>query len=178
MLETCKILDACYKPDADRRQEMMQEKENAIALLQQQLDDLVMIRARGEIAQDNFIQRTIALQQQMEALRQSKSKMATAEYTPGRLDMEAIEAVLCETVEMKDGLVSEDFIDLFVSQITPISNTRFAWCLDFSPQPVVAFLNLSGQRQYTACSMESKLYPGALADMEGQAHPFPSSLRR
>ena len=92
--------------------------------------------------------------------------------------MEAIEAVLCETVEMKDGLVSEDFIDLFVSQITPISNTRFAWCLDFSPQPVVAFLNLSGQRQYTTCSMESKLHPGALADMEGQAHPFPSSLRR
>ena len=178
VLKTCKILDACYKPDADRRQEMMQEKDDAIALLQQQLDDLVMIRARGEIAQDHFIQRTIALQQQMEALRQSKSKMATAEYTPGRLDMEAIEAVLCETVEMKDGMVSEDFIDLFVSQITPISNTRFAWCLDFSPQPVVAFLNLSGQRQYTTCSMESKLHPGALADMEGQAHPFPSSLRR
>lgn len=94
---------------------MMQEKDDAIALLQQQLDDLVMSRARGDIAQDHFIQRTLALQQQMDALRQSKSKMATAEYTPGRLDMEAIEAVLCETVEMKDGLVSEDFIDLFGS---------------------------------------------------------------
>ena len=42
-------------------------------LLQQQLDDLVVVRARGEIEQDKFLQRTIEIQQQMEALRQSLS---------------------------------------------------------------------------------------------------------
>ena len=78
--------------------------------------------------------------------------------------MEAIEAALCEAVEMHDGLVSEDFIDLFVSQVTPLSDSRFAWCLDFSPQPTVAFLNLAGQRKYTTCSMDSKLHFGPFAD--------------
>ena len=46
----------------------------------------------------------------MEALRQSKAQIASEDYNPGRLDMEAIEAALCEAVEMHDGLVSEDFI--------------------------------------------------------------------
>ena len=93
-------------------------------------------------------------------------------------DMEAIEAALCEAVEMHDCLVSEDFIDLFVSQVTPLSDSRFAWCLDFSPQPTVAFLNLAGQRKYTTCSMDSKLHFGPFADEEGHTIPFPGSLRR
>ena len=86
--------------------------------------------------------------------------------------MEAIEAALCEAVEMHDGLVSEDFIDLFVSQVTPLSDSRFAWCLDFSPQPTVAFLNLAGQRKYTTCSMDSKLHFGPFADEEGHTILF------
>lgn len=157
-----------YKRDAFMR----------IQLLQQQLDDLVVVRARGEIEQDKFLQRTIEIQQQMEALRQSKAQIASEDYNPGRLDMEAIEAALCEAVEMHDGLVSEDFIDLFVSQVTPLSDSRFAWCLDFSPQPTVAFLNLAGQRKYTTCSMDSKLHFGPFADEEGHTIPFPGSLRR
>lgn len=92
--------------------------------------------------------------------------------------MEAIEAALCEAVEMHDGLVSEDFIDLFVSQVTPLSDSRFAWCLDFSPQPTVAFLNLAGQRKYTTCSMDSKLHFCPFADGEENTIPFPGSLRR
>ena len=127
---------------------------------------------------DKFLQRTIEIQQQMEALRQSKAQIASEDYNPGRLDMEAIEAALCEAVEMHDGLVSEDFIDLFVSQVTPLSDSRFAWCLDFSPQPTVAFLNLAGQRKYTTCSMDTKLHFGPFADEEGHTIPFPGSLRR
>ena len=142
------------------------------------LDDLVVVRARGEIEQDKFLQRTIEIQQQMEALRQSKAQIASEDYNPGRLDMEAIEAALCEAVEMHDGLVSEDFIDLFVSQVTPLSDSRFAWCLDFSPQPTVAFLNLAGQRKYTTCSMDSKLHFGPFADGEENTIPFLGSLRR
>ena len=178
VLQTCKMLDACYKPDADRRADLMKAKDDSIQLLQQQLDDLVVVRARGEIEQDKFLQRTIEIQQQMEALRQSKAQIASEDYNPGRLDMEAIEAALCEAVEMHDGLVSEDFIDLFVSQVTPLSDSRFAWCLDFSPQPTVAFLNLAGQRKYTTCSMDSKLHFGPFADEEGHTIPFPGSLRR
>ena len=77
-----------------------------------------------------------------------------------------------------DTMISEDFIDLFVSQVTPLSDARFAWCLDFSPQPTVAFLNLAGQRKYTTCSMDSKLHFGPFADEEGHTIPFPGSLRR
>jgi len=178
VLQTCKMLDACYKPDVDRRADLMKAKDDSIQLLQQQLDDLVVVRARGEIEQDKFLQRTIEIQQQMEALRQSKAQIASEDYNPGRLDMEAIEAALCEAVEMHDGLVSEDFIDLFVSQVTPLSDSRFAWCLDFSPQPTVAFLNLAGQRKYTTCSMDSKLHFGPFADGEENTIPFLGSLRR
>lgn len=153
----------------------MKAKDDSVQLLQQQLDDLVVVRARGEIEQDKFLQRTIEIQQQMEALRQSKAQIASEDYNPGRLDMEAIEAALCEAVEMHDGLVSEDFIDLFVSQVTPLSDSRFAWCLDFSPQPTVAFLNLAGQRKYTTCSMDSKLHFGPFADEEGHTIPFPAA---
>lgn len=52
VLQTCKMLDACYKPDADRRADLMKAKDDSIQLLQQQLDDLVVVRARGEIEQD------------------------------------------------------------------------------------------------------------------------------
>lgn len=139
---------------------------------------LALLGGGGALAYFKFLQRTIEIQQQMEALRQSKAQIASEDYNPGRLDMEAIEAALCEAVEMHDGLVSEDFIDLFVSQVTPLSDSRFAWCLDFSPQPTVAFLNLAGQRKYTTCSMDSKLHFGPFADEEGHTIPFPGSLRR
>ena len=92
--------------------------------------------------------------------------------------MDMIEAALCEAIKMKDGLVGEDFIDLFVSQVTPLSDSRFAWYLDFSPQPTIAFLNLAGQRQYTTCSMDSKLLSGPLVEGEEQPLPFPGSLRQ
>ncbi len=69
VLQTCRMLDACYTPDADRRQDMVKEKDESIQMLQRQLDDLVAVRARGEIEQDQFLQRTIEIQQQMEALR-------------------------------------------------------------------------------------------------------------
>ena len=84
VLQTCKMLDACYKPDADRRADLMKAKDDSIQLLQQQLDDLVVVRARGEIEQDKFLQRTIEIQQQMEALRQSKAQIASEDYNPGR----------------------------------------------------------------------------------------------
>lgn len=86
--------------------------------------------------------------------------------------MDMIEAALCEAIKMKDGLVSEDFIDLFVSQVTPLSDSRFAWYLDFSPQPTIAFLNLAGQRRYTTCSMDSKLLSGPLVEGGGTTAPF------
>ena len=146
--------------------------------------ELILVLAYFDTKRDisgydsKFLQRTIEIQQQMEALRQSKAQIASEDYNPGRLDMEAIEAALCEAVEIHDGLVSEDFIDLFVSQVTPLSDSRFAWCLDFSPQPTVAFLNLAGQRKYTTCSMDSKLHFGPFADEEGHTIPFPGSLRR
>lgn len=178
VLQTCRMLDACYTPDADRRQDMVKEKDESIQMLQRQLDDLVAVRARGEIEQDKFLQRTIEIQQQMEALRQAQVKIASENYNPGRLDMDMIEAALCEAIEMKDGLVSEDFIDLFVSQVTPLSDSRFAWYLDFSPQPTIAFLNLAGQRQYTTCSVDSKLLSGPLVEGEEQPLPFPGSLRQ
>lgn len=74
-------------------------------------------------------------------------------------------------------IVHKDF-NFFVSQGTPLSDSRFAWYLDFSPQPTIAFLRLAGQRQYTTCSMDSKLHFGPLVDEEGHALPFPDSLRR
>lgn len=177
VLQTCKMLEKCYTPDADQRQEAIQEKDACIQKLQQELDDLVMARARGELEQEYFLNRTIDIQQQIEALRQSKLKIASDEYHPQRLDMAAIEAALCETVEMADGIVSEEFIDLFVSQITPLTDTRFAWVLDLAPKPATAFLNLAGQRKYTTCTMESKLQFDPLIDEEGHPLPFPGSLR-
>ena len=76
------MLDACYKPDADRRADLMKAKDDSVQLLQQQLDDLVVVRARGEIEQDKFLQRTIEIQQQMEARRQSKAQIASEDYNP------------------------------------------------------------------------------------------------
>ena len=81
-------------------------------------------------------------------------------------------------VPLWTNILDSNFIDLFVSQVTPLSDSRFAWCLDFSPQPTVAFLNLAGQRKYTTCSMDSKLHFGPFADEEGHTIPFPGSLRR
>lgn len=84
----------------------MKAKDNSIQLLQQQLDDLVVVRARGEIEQDKFLQRTIEIQQQMEALRQSKAQIASEDYNPGRLDTACFEAYLFLVVmNWFDGLV-------------------------------------------------------------------------
>lgn len=87
-----------------------------------------------------------------------KAQIASKDCNPERLNMKVIEVALCKAVEMHDDLVNEDFIDSFVSQVTPLSDARFSWCLDFSPQATVAFLNLAGQRKYTTYSMESKLH--------------------
>ena len=88
---------------------------------------------------------------------------------------------LCDIEQSRRPAPNGDFVErisAFLNLDTPLSDSRFAWCLDFSPQPTVAFLNLAGQRKYTTCSMDSKLHFGPFADEEGHTIPFPGSLRR
>lgn len=109
---------------------------------------------------------------QQQRITKEKAELLAKQDGHKALDMDAIEASLCEAVEFTNGKVSDWFIQNFVRRITPIDDTRFAWVLDLAPEPQTLVCDVNGRKEYPRITLESNLYKGAWPSLEDLYHPF------
>lgn len=160
VLEACRMLNACYREEsADPAK--LKALEKRMDALNQRLDNLIMMKASNQITLSQFVEQSNEIGVQQQRVNKEKAELLAKQGDHKALDMDAIEASLCEAVNFTDGMVSEWFIQNFVRRITPIDDTRFAWVLDLAPEPQTLVCEVNGRKEYPRITLESNLYQGA-----------------
>ena len=160
VLEACRMLNACYREEsADPAK--LKALDKRMDALNQRLDNLIMMKASNQITLSQFVEQSNEIGVQQQRVNKEKAELLAKQGDHKTLDMDAIEASLCEAVDFTDGMVSEWFIQNFVRRITPIDDTRFAWVLDLAPEPQTLVCEVNGRKEYPRITLESNLYRGA-----------------
>lgn len=160
VLEACRMLSACYREEsADPAK--LKALDKRMDALNQRLDNLIMMKASNQITLSQFVEQSNEIGVQQQRVNKEKTELLAKQGEHKTLDMDAIEASLCEAVDFTDGMVSEWFIQNFVRRITPIDDTRFAWVLDLAPEPQTLVCEVNGRKEYPRITLESNLYRGA-----------------
>lgn len=152
--------NACYREEsADPAK--LKALDKRMDALNQRLDNLIMMKASNQITLSQFVEQSNEIGVQQQRVNKEKAELLAQQGDHKALDMDAIEASLCEAVDFTDGMVSEWFIQNFVRRITPIDDTRFAWVLDLAPEPQTLVCEVNGRKEYPRITLESNLYRGA-----------------
>lgn len=167
ILEACRMLNECYR-QATADPEELRRLDKRIVDLNDKMNRLIMMKADNEISLKQFREQSNELNLQIQRAEQEyESLLEKAKDQPG-LDMDAIEATLCEAVDFKDGKVSDWFADTFVKRVTVLPDNRYLWVLDLAPTEQILCCEVNGQKRYPKITMETNLFPGA-----GQAPILP-----
>lgn len=171
VLEACRMLNACYREEsADPAK--LKALDKRMDALNQRLDNLIMMKASNQITLSQFVEQSNEIGVQQQRVNKEKAELLAKQGNHKTLDMDAIEASLCEAVDFTDGKVSEWFIQNFVRRITPIDDTRFAWVLDLAPEPQTLVCEVNGRKEYPRITLESNLYRGAWPPARAFPQPF------
>ena len=177
VLEACRMLSACYQREtADPAK--LNALDKRIDGLNEKLNNLILMKASNQITLKQFLEQSNEISAQQSRATQEREELLARESQNGGLDIDAIEASLCEAVTFTDGKVSEWFIQTFVKKVVPIDGTRFAWVLDLAPQPQTVFCEATGRKEYPRISLESNLFPGAWPDIQDEPPDRPFLLDR
>ena len=171
------MLSACYqRENADPAK--LNALDKRIDGLNEKLNNLILMKASNQITLKQFLEQSNEISAQQSRVTREREELLARESQDGRLDIDAIEASLCEAVTFTDGKVSEWFIQTFVKKVVPIDGTRFAWVLDLAPQPQTVFCEATGRKEYPRISLESNLFPGAWPDIQDEPPDRPFLLDR
>ena len=145
VLEACRMLSACYREES-ADPDKLKALDKRMDALNQRLDNLIMMKASNQITLSQFVEQSNEIGVQQQRVNKEKAELLAKQGDHKALDMDAIEASLCEAVDFTDGMVSEWFIQNFVRRITPIDDTRFAWVLDLAPEPQTLVCEVNGRK--------------------------------
>ena len=97
------------------------------------MDNLIAMRADGEISKEQFSELRQKAEKEIETLNEELKKLdSVSEEIAGALDMKAIEKALDEIIDFSGPKIDENIIEKFVSRITPIDNGHYRWDLNFT----------------------------------------------
>ncbi len=161
VLEACRMLNACCYREESADPAKLKALDKRMDALNQRLDNLIMMKASNQITLNQFVEQSNEIGVQQQRITKEKAELLAKQGDHKTLDMDSIEASLCEAVDFTDGMVSEWFIQNFVRRITPIDDTRFAWVLDLAPEPQTLVCEVNGRKEYPRITLESNLYRGA-----------------
>ena len=175
VLEACRMLSTCYQREtADPAK--LNAMNKRIDGLNEKLNNLILMKASNQITLKQFLEQSNEISAQQSRATREREELLAQESQDGGLDIDAIEASLCEAVTFTDGKVSEWFIQTFVKKVVPMDGTRFAWVLDLAPQPQTVFCEATGRKEYPRISLESNLFPGAWPDIQDEPPDRPFLL--
>ena len=161
VLEACRMLNACYLPGGKYRPGQAESSGQAHGRPEPAAGQPDHDEASNQITLNQFVEQSNEIGVQQQRVNKEKAELLAKQGDHKTLDMDAIEASLCEAVDFTDGMVSEWFIQNFVRRITPIDDTRFAWVLDLAPEPQTLVCEVNGRKEYPRITLESNLYRGA-----------------
>lgn len=141
VVQAYKLLNECFQSNTQNNKAAISALQGKIARTTARLDNLISMRADGEISKEQFKSMQQKATEELEALN-AELKRITTETKEGEssLDMAAIQSALDEILDFSKPTINEKLIDKFVSRITPIDNGHYRWDLNFAPGPKQAII--------------------------------------
>lgn len=135
VLEVYRLLNENYQSDNKNSQATLSVLEGKIARLKNKIDNLISMRADGEITKEEFKSLKDVTETELHKYMEEKNQIQQLSDETGgmELDMNKIKATLDICLDFSKPKIDESIVDKFVSQIIPIDNCRYRWDLNFLP---------------------------------------------
>ena len=144
VLEAYTILRECYQSDSHNNRATISAIQGKIARASAKLENLIAMRADGEISKEQFQVLRKKTEDELSALNTELDRLNTSfEDEAAALDLTAIEKALNEIIDFSRPKIDESIIEKFVCRITPIDNGHYRWDLNFAPgrkQAIIGFI--------------------------------------
>ena len=141
VLEAYRLLQECFQSDTSNNKAAVAAIQGKIARAKERMDNLISMRADGEISKEQFQDLRQKAESDLAALNDELERInAAGEDSDNSLNMSAIEAALNEMLDFSGPTIDEKVLDKFVSRITPLDDTHFRWDLNLAPGPKQAII--------------------------------------
>ena len=108
------------------------EVDIKIEKLRNRLENLVEMRADGEITKESFAASTAKAEAEIAELEKMKAT-ATSEAEPlPEINLDVIKSKLDTIIDFSEPTITEDIIDLCISSVKPVNDNRFEWTVKLS----------------------------------------------
>ena len=147
-----------HKDDEEPQQDntaLIRQYDDEKTKLQKRLDNLIEMRADGEITKDYFLNKTTEIEARLKTIEDELAKLKPQEQNqtkPCDLDerIALFKYFLMQSIYPSDDEnIPEDIIRAFVSKII-VHESSFDWYLRFVPEMLPETLKISGNRQKSA----------------------------
>ena len=132
--EAYRLLHECYQSDTNRNRATLSAIQGKLARATARMDNLVTMRADGEISKEQFRSMRQKAETEITGLKEELSRLnAASDDEAEAFDMDAIQTALEEVIDFSGPTIDENIIEKFVCRITPIDNGHYRWDLNFAP---------------------------------------------
>ena len=148
-----------YQSDTKNNQAAVSALEGKIARLKNKIDNLISMRADGEITKEEFRSLKDTTESELNKYMEEKSRMDELSDSEDGIefDTEKIRAVLEETLDFSNPKLDDSIIDKFVSQIIPVDNCRYRWDLNFLPNETQSLVcKVEGRKNHANATIEDE----------------------
>lgn len=159
VLEVYRLLNEYYQSDTKNNQAAASALEGKIARLKNKIDNLISMRADGEITKEEFKSLKDTTEAELNKYMEEKSRMSELSNSESgtEFDIEKIRTVLEEALDFFKPKLDDGIIDKFVSQIIPVDNCRYRWDLNFLPNETQSLVcKVEGRKNHADASIEEE----------------------
>ncbi len=128
-----------------------------IEKLRNRLENLVEMRADGEITKESFAASTAKAESEIAELEKMKATATTeAEQLP-EINLEAVKNALDTMIDFSAPTVDEDIIDRFISRVKPVDDNHFEWTVKLSNEKESGIIcSVSGRKTNPTAEIEGE----------------------
>lgn len=145
---------------------------------QTRLDNLINMRADGEISKEEFATRRKAIDDEITRLTHELENRLSEKETANSFNFDAIAESLNELAGISNGEVSPELLSRLVSKVVPTSDTTFDWYLNLSrDESVKATMTADGRKTSAVINLEDIIRtPSTSTSNESEGLPENSYL--
>jgi len=129
-----------------------------IEKLKNRLENLVEMRADGEITKESFNASTAKAEAEIAELEKLKATATTEAEPLPEIDLKAVKNALDTMIDFSNPTITEDVIDRFISSVKPVSDNRYEWTV-----------KLSNERERNVICSVSGRKTNSTAEIEGES---------
>ena len=156
VMEAYTLLQECYQADSRSNAATISAIEGKISRASAKLENLIAMRADGEISKEQFQNLRKKAEDELSALKAELDRLsASAREEDTTLDMEAIKKALDEMIDFSGPKIDENLIEKFVCRVTPFGNGHFRWDLNFAPGKKQAIIgSVEGRKGHASALLQ------------------------